>query len=362
MIPLASSEIVRRVDDAFLWMGGISLFFIVGITVTMVAFVVKYRRERHPKAARIHGNTMLEITWIVIPTFIVMFMFYKGYEGFRVMRDPPRDAMVVEVEARQWAWTFRYPQENVSSSELYVPVNTAVKLLLTVPVGDVNHSFYLPSFRTKEDCVPGYVNTMWFEADRVGTHNIFCAEFCGLDHARMRSLLHVLSQEDYERWLDQKLQERYRPVDIVRALDPASPEIQAADAPTRFATYCSSCHGAQGQGGLVAGARDFRVLEGWKRGPKVTQIWRTLTEGLEGTPMRAFTNLSAWDRFALAHHVRSFHPGTDLPQDTEQEAQDLVKLYKLDQQPVVTRAFPIDEAMKALSDEAEGEVPGAGAR
>ena len=122
MFLLASRDVVDSVDEAFLWMGGISLVLLVGITAAMLLFVYRYRRSRHPKAADISGNTKLEITWIVIPTIIVLFMFWKGYEGFRLMRDVPADAMVVEVEGRQWEWWFHYPEADVTSPELYVPV------------------------------------------------------------------------------------------------------------------------------------------------------------------------------------------------------------------------------------------------
>jgi cytochrome c oxidase subunit II len=356
---LASKDIVGKVDEAFLWIGGISLVLLVGITGAMIVFLFRYRRDRHPKAAQIEGNTPLEITWIVIPTFIVLFMFYKGYEGFLLMRNPPPDAKVIEVEARQWAWTFRYPDEGISAPELYVPVNTPIKLLLTAPADDVVHSFYLPAFRVKEDCVPGRENHLWFEADKVSTYNIFCAEFCGKDHARMLSLLHVLSAEDYDAWVDRMIAEKNKPVDAALAADPASEEIRSRDALVLYQTYCASCHGSEGQGGLVEGARDMRDPKGWKRGPKVTDIFRTLTLGLEGTQMRSFANLSAWDRFALSHHVKELRRGEGWPEDaTLEEYQALVKEYKLDEQPVVRRDFPIEETMEEMAGETERESDG----
>ena len=107
---LAVSEIARKVDEAFYWIGGICLVLLVGITIAMVMFVFKYRRSRNPIATQIEGNTPLEITWIVIPTLIVLVMFFKGYEGFKLMRSVPEGAMEINVEARSWAWTFIYPE------------------------------------------------------------------------------------------------------------------------------------------------------------------------------------------------------------------------------------------------------------
>ena len=348
---LASAEIVRMVDDAFAWIFGISLFFLVLVTLVMIVFVVKYARKRNPNPADIHGHTKLEITWIVIPTILVMFMFYKGYQGFYEMRHPPADAMVVVVEARQWAFSFTYPDEGVTASELYVPIGTPIRLKLTTPIDDVVHSFYIPDFRTKEDCVPGYENMMWFQADEVGEHNIFCAEFCGKDHAKMRSKVIVLEKDAFETWLDQRVKERYAPIALDVAVDPTSEEIQKRDAERLYQTYCTSCHGSKGRGGLVEGARNFHDLTKWKNGPSITGIFKTLHDGIEGTKMRPFTNLSAWDRFALAHYVRAFSEGQERKEATREELEALVAEYKLDKQQVVARSFPIDEAMKLEAEE-----------
>ena len=350
---LASRQIIDSVNEAFVILTVVSLVLMIGILIALVAFVVKYHRSRHPTPSKIHGSTKLEITWTVLPTILATWLFFVGYEGFALMRDPPEDAYVVECTGRQWFWTFRYPTEDVQSPDLYVPVNTPIKVTVTSPPDDVVHSLYIPYFKVKEDCVPGRVNFLWFEADKISTYNIFCAEFCGKDHARMIAKLHVLSKEDFEAWMDGKVQERYLPVDIPGASDPQSERILAANAPELFKTYCASCHGAEGQGGLVEGARDFRVLTGWKRGPKITDIFRTLTEGLEGTQMRSFANLSAWDRFALAHHVASFNQSPERPRATKEEWEALIKEYQLDKPPVINREFPIEEAMDAMAKEAQ---------
>ena len=354
MFSLASTQVIDAVDDAWYWMGGISLVLLVGIVIAMLYFVFRYSRKRHPKAADIHGNMKLEMTWIAIPTVIVLFMFWKGYQGFALMRDPPADAMIIEVEARQWNWTFRYPELDITSPELYVPVKTPVKLLLRAPVDDVVHSFYLPDFRVKEDCVPGLETYLWFQADQTGKHHIFCAEYCGKDHARMISSLHVLEKDDYEAWLDGKLRHRYRPVDLASVMDPQSEGIQGSNAKDLYATYCASCHGKEGRGGLVEGARNFRDLTDWKNSPKVVDIFRTLTTGLSGTQMRAFNNLSSWDRFALAYYVKDFYEGSDYPESTKAEFEQLIQDYGLDEEPDIQRTFPIDEAMQKMTEEGAG--------
>jgi len=354
---LASTDFAQKTDEAFWWITGIALFFLVGITLVMVYFVWKYGRKRHPKAEQIAGNTKLEITWIVIPTLIVLFMFWKGYEGFALMRRVPPDAMEIEVEARQWAWSFHYPKADITTSELYVPVDTPVKLLLTAPIDDVIHSFYLPEFRVKEDCVPGRVNHLWFEGGQEhvegSPYPIFCAEYCGTDHSRMYTNVHFLPKEDFVGWLRKEIARRYRPVDVGAAMDPRSEDIDGSKAADLYATYCVSCHGTEGQGGLVGGARSFQSLADWKRGPSIPDMFVTLTEGLEGTQMRAFNNLSAWDRFALGWYVASLYPGTDRPNGTREDFERVIKQYELDVQRDPPQPLDIDAAIDEMIEDAQ---------
>jgi len=317
----------------------------------MILIVIRYGHRRHPEAAQIEGNNRLEITWTVIPTLIVLLMFFKGYEGFKLMRAIPDDAMEVDVLARQWSWTFTYPEQEVSSSILYVPVGRAVKFNLTAPANDVIHSFYVPAFRVKEDCVPGKINHMWFKPEKVGTYNVFCAEYCGRDHSKMLTVMEVVSVAEFDQWLKKQVADKNKPVDLVKAMDPNSAEIKERKADILYKTYCVSCHGKGGEGGLVAGARDFRTLKGWKRSPKLTDIFRTLTEGLPNTQMRSFKNLAPWDRFALAHHVAAFYPGSDRPQPSAEELATLKKEYRLGEKPVERKRITIDEAMKAIATE-----------
>ena len=368
---LASRAVIDAVDGAFLTLTIISAVLMVLIMGLVVVFLVKYHHTRHPKPAHIHGNNKLEIFWTIAPTLLAVWMFFIGYSGFKLMRDVPKDAYQVDVTAQQWAFSFSHPtQGGITDSKLVVPVNTPVKCNLTSKIDDVLHSFYIPHFRTKEDCVPGHKTYMWFSADEItsevkdgaiqplsgkSAHNIFCAEFCGKDHSRMITKLHVLSAADFAKYLDGKLQQMYRPIkldELSQVMDPQSDGIKASGAPQLFATYCASCHGANGEGGLIENARSFKIdpAAKWKRGVKITDIFRTLTLGLDGTRMNSFDNLPAWDRFALAHHVASLYKdGPSRAQASEAEVKALVTEFKLDEQKKVTREFPIEEAIRELA-------------
>jgi cytochrome c oxidase subunit II len=317
----------------------------------MIYFVFKYHRKRTAVAtSAVHENLPLEITWTVLPVFLVIFMFFVGYKGFKMMRDVPEGAEAVRVIAQQWSWIFVYEKEDITSDRLYLPVGRPVKLLLESR--DVIHSFYLPAFRVKEDTVPGRENYIWLDPKKTGTYNIFCAEYCGKDHARMYTTLHVLSEADYQAWIDQAIADKNRPIVIAEAMGPASEEIQRRSGPELYKTYCIACHGPEGQGGLVKNARDFSDLGGWKRSPKITDIFRTLTEGIEGSQMRSFKHLSAWDRFALAHHVAAFYKGSDRPRSTPEDIDQLVEDYDLEKPQAPQERISIEQAMEAVAREA----------
>ena len=146
---IAQSEFVKSVDFAFFFIVAISVFFLVLITGLMLYFVFKYSRKKNPKAQNIHGNIPLEILWTVIPTILVLFMFYFGWMGYKEMSTIPEEAMVVDVTGQMWKWTFKY-ENGKTSDTLYVPVNRPVKVNLNSI--DVNHSFYIPAFRVKKGC------------------------------------------------------------------------------------------------------------------------------------------------------------------------------------------------------------------
>lgn len=193
-----ASNFVQGVDTAFIVILGFSVFFLVAITFTMIYFVIRYRRKKHPKAEQIKGNNTLEIIWTVIPTILVLVMFYFGWTGYRPMRNVPSDAIPLKAIGQMWQWSFEYPNGK-KSPELYVPINKPVKLSLISR--DVIHSLYIPAFRIKEDVVPGGHNYMWFKAQELGDYDIFCAEYCGDRHSYMLSKVHVLPEADYNDWL-----------------------------------------------------------------------------------------------------------------------------------------------------------------
>ncbi|HSD62454.1 MAG TPA: cytochrome c oxidase subunit II [Ignavibacteriaceae bacterium] len=194
-----ASTFVTSTDTTFFFIVAVSVFFLVVITACMIFFVIKFNRKRHPKAKNIHGNIPLEITWTVIPTILVLIMFWMGWKGYKKLEDVPADAMNINVTAQMWRWSFQYPN-GATSDTLYVPVNKPIKVLLHSR--DVNHSFFIPAFRVKKDVIPNRNNYTWFQAEKEGSFDLFCAEYCGLNHSHMLNKVVVMSQNSFNEWLN----------------------------------------------------------------------------------------------------------------------------------------------------------------
>ena len=225
------TNLSSSVDSVFLFIMGISLVLLVGITGVMVYFAVRYRRSKHPRPENIEGNLVLELVWTVIPTLLVLAIFWVGWKGFVYMRTVPQDAMLVKVTARMWQWGFEY-ENGKTDGVLKVPVNRPVKLAITS--ADVLHSLSIPAFRVKEDAVPGRENYLWFQPEVAGSYDLFCTEYCGMGHSAMITKVEVIPQQDFNAW--------YR-----EAAGKAAGGKSGPDGAKLFAEKgCSACHSIDG--------------------------------------------------------------------------------------------------------------------
>ncbi len=184
-------------DETFYFILGISVALLALTSGTMLYFVYRFSRKRHPQAEEVPENIPLEIIWTVIPTILVLAIFWVGWKGFVYMRTAPADAMVVHVTARQWSWTFDYANGK-ETNVLKVPLGKPVKLLITS--ADVLHSLFIPAYRIKEDAVPGRETHLWFLPDQLGSYDLFCTEYCGVGHADMITKVVVMEQKDFDAW------------------------------------------------------------------------------------------------------------------------------------------------------------------
>ncbi|HEY3500295.1 MAG TPA: cytochrome c oxidase subunit II [Polyangiaceae bacterium] len=202
-MPLDASVTAADIDWLYMLMVWLSVVFAAGIFAAMVYFVWKYkaphrRKNTHAEPSSDH-NTTLEITWSIIPLFIVIALFVWGFKGFVNLRTPPKGAMEIQVTGQKWKWLFEYPHG--AEDALHVPVDRPVRVVLHSV--DVLHSLFIPNFRVKMDAVPGRYTDLWFQATKVGEFPIFCAEYCGTSHSDMITRVVVHEPGGYEKWLDE---------------------------------------------------------------------------------------------------------------------------------------------------------------
>jgi cytochrome c oxidase subunit 2 len=192
-----ASNFVSSFNTAFYFIVGVSLIFVVGLTVLMLYFIFRYNNKKNKVATQIEGNNLLEIIWTVIPIFLALAMFFYGWTGWKPMNKPPKDSLNITSVARMWSFSFLY-ENGRQSPELIIPVNKPIKIKLVSL--DVIHSLFIPAFRIKADMVPGREKDMWFLPEREGEYDLVCAEYCGLRHSYMNTKVKVLSAAKYETW------------------------------------------------------------------------------------------------------------------------------------------------------------------
>jgi cytochrome c oxidase subunit 2 len=191
-----------HVDNLFYGVLWVNVIFSALILVMLAIFVFKYRHRAgvtgHDSSAG--HSTALELTWTIIPTLIVLVIFYYGFKGYLHAGVIPPTAYEVTVNGRTWQWGYKYPGGYSSpDGMLHVPVNTKIGLVLESE--DVIHDFYVPAFRMKKDVVPGRYNRTWFEANEIGTYDVYCGMYCGAQHSVMLSKVKVESKEDFDKFM-----------------------------------------------------------------------------------------------------------------------------------------------------------------
>ncbi len=193
-----ASNLAAGVDRAFIFIFAISFIFTIGIVVAMIYILIRFSRKRNKNPQQFSGNVPLEIIWTVVPLILVLFMFYYGWVAFAPMRKVPKNSMEVKVIGRMWSWSFDYGNGKISP-DLVLPLDKNVKLNLFSE--DVNHGFFVPAFRVKEDVIPGYKNYMWFQPIAKGSYDIYCTEYCGLAHSSMLAKVVVVDSLEFKTWL-----------------------------------------------------------------------------------------------------------------------------------------------------------------
>ncbi len=197
----AASTQGAMIDALFSVTLGIATTIFVIVQGLLLYSIVRFGRQPGDEtdAPPIRGNTRLEVLWTVVPAIIVVFIALFSYRVLAEIEKPKADELVVEVTAMQYVWQFYYPDQDITASELHIPIDRQVHLKLRSK--DVIHSFWVPDFRIKKDAMPDRVTETFITGDTLGTYPIVCTELCGAGHTVMRSQVVVESDAAFQGWL-----------------------------------------------------------------------------------------------------------------------------------------------------------------
>lgn len=223
--PQAAAE-SQLIDDLFSFLVTLGAFIFLGVTATLIYSVTFHRAGKYDfrDGPPIEGNVTLEVVWTAIPILVVLWIAGYSYQVYEQMairgpmevvhlhmpmgmesayaapiNSPTQPVENIEVNAKQWAWVFRYPNQGVTSTELHLPANHRVRLALQSE--DVLHGFYIPAFRLKQDIIPKRTIDFEFTPVRIGKYQLTDSQFSGTYFATMQANVVVDSPEDYDKWL-----------------------------------------------------------------------------------------------------------------------------------------------------------------
>src|SRR3954447_22623504 len=191
----------HSVDVLFLGLLASSFLVLLLLFFLLLRFAIHYREgnKRADRDHRIKKSWRLESAWTAATLVAFLALFVGGARLYLNLSDPPANAEIIYVVAKQWMWKSQHLGGQREINELHIPVDRPVRLIMSSE--DVIHSFFVPEFRVKHDVVPGTSEEIWFNARKPGVFHLFCAEYCGTDHSRMLGRIIVMRAPEFEQWL-----------------------------------------------------------------------------------------------------------------------------------------------------------------
>ncbi len=258
---------------------GLLFVFIMGLLIIGIK-----RGENSGKSQAPLGDRRFVVIGGLLMPLVILLLLLVYTLLLTASLGPKESRLKIRVTGHMWWWDVYYPESNLRiANEIYIPAGEPI--LIELVSKDVIHSFWVPSLAGKTDLVPGITNYQWLEADRPGTYRAQCAEFCGLQHARMALYVVALPPEEFAKWLASK--QRSQPV-------PQDPRMQAGLA-TFVKAGCGECHTIQGTEarGLI--------------GPDLTHVGSRLSLGA-GTIPNSYGSMAGW-----VANPQALKPGNKMP-------------------------------------------------
>jgi cytochrome c oxidase subunit II len=280
-----------------------AIFAVVAGLLIFVIFKFRAREsDAQQEPAQIYGSTQVELAWTVIPVLIVVVLFLTTARIIFAIQDAPEpsSALDVTVIGHQFWWEFRYPKLNiVTANELHIPVSTRLDpqpTYLRLLSADVDHSFWVPQLAGKTDLIPNHPNEMWIDPQETGLYVGQCAQFCGIEHAKMLIRVYVDTPQQFAKWVKNQQQ---------LAIDD---DAVAAGRHVFETEACVNCH-------TVVGTPAHGTF-----GPDLTHLMSRATIA-SGSVANTPENLRAW-----IQDPDTFKPGVLMPamQLSDEQVDDLV--------------------------------------
>jgi len=220
----AVTEVARDIH----WLDDFLLIIVTAITIfvtlLLAIVIVKFNRKANPTPAAFTHNAVLEVVWTAVPVLILVMIAIPSLRLLFLQLDVPEPDLTIKATGNQWYWSYEYPDAGIefdavmlqkdeleasgytaddwllaTDTRVVVPVNAVVHVVVTA--SDVIHAWAIPSFGSKIDAVPGRLNETWFRAEETGVFFGQCSELCGMNHAYMPIVVEVVSQPDYDAWV-----------------------------------------------------------------------------------------------------------------------------------------------------------------
>lgn len=264
---------------------------VFAVVMFLVLLSLITRKKQESERRGIWENRFIVLGGVIVPTLILSGLLVYTLFLMRDLR-PPREALTIEVTGHMWWWDVRYPEEGiVTANEIHIPVGKPVRIELASE--DVIHSLWVPSLAGKVDLIPAVKNVHWLQASRPGKYWGQCAEFCGLQHARMRILVVALPESKFNEWVKSKQQLASFTREAL-----AGPDGQAAmrrGLEVFNQVGCAECHAIKG------------TSANGKVGPDLTHVGSRLTLGA-GTIPNNHGNMGGW-----VANPQALKPGNKMP-------------------------------------------------
>lgn len=283
---------------ANLWIGilGVSIVVFVLVWLFLLRAIARGKRYIDPPPV-VHDTSASDrkakgiVSGAVAVTIVILFVILVSsvVSGKKATQSlVSKDPVAIEVTGHQWWWEIRYPNPDasktiVTANEIHIPVG--VPIVMNTSSRDVIHSFWAPNIHGKRDLIPGYTSAFWFEVDKPGIYRGQCAEFCGLQHAKMSFFIIAEQLEDYQKWQARQIADAHAPAN----------DLEQQGQQVFLKNACVMCHTIRG---TIAGSRV---------GPDLTHLASRQSIAAATIPNNP-GNLAAW--IVDSQHIK---PGNNMP-------------------------------------------------